>query len=172
MKRYPKTLSSGHNNTVIALSETEVGKMFQDDTRSDIGSEADKMKYANSVNNLIVQFIRLDLLPDNTELLVMERLYPLDYRAVEFEKRELYFDLFETELSQLHKSGFVHRDIKRPSNISGYAFDNVFMTDRGIRLIDVGVSALKSQVGEKIFHKFVEQELNELKEFKTRLASL
>ena len=166
MKRYPKTLSSGHNNTVIALSETEVGKMFQDDTRSDIGSEADKMKYANSVNNLIVQFIRLDLLPDNTELLVMERLYPLDYRAVEFEKRELYFDLFESELSQLHKSGFVHRDIKRPSNISGYAFDNVFMTDRGIRLIDVGVSALKSQVGEKIFHKFVEQELNELKEFK------
>ena len=166
MKRYPKTLSSGHNNTVIALSETEVGKMFQDDTRSDIGSEADKMKYANSVNNLIVQFIRLDLLPDNTELLVMERLYPLDYRAVEFEKRELYFDLFESELSQLHKSGFVHRDIKRPSNISGYAFDNVFMTDKGIRLIDVGVSALKSQVGEKIFHNFVEQELNELKEFK------
>ena len=166
MKRYPKTLSSGHNNTVIALSETEVGKMFQDDTRSDIGSEAEKMKYANSVNNLVVQFIRLDLLPDNTELLVMERLYPLDYRAVEFEKRELYFDLFESELSQLHKSDFVHRDIKRPSNISGYAFDNVFMTDKGIRLIDVGVSALKSQVGEKIFHKFVEQELNELKEFK------
>jgi serine/threonine protein kinase len=165
MKRYPKTLSSGHNNTVIALSETEVGKMFQEDTRSDIGSEADKMKYANSVNDLVVKFIRLDLLPDNTELLVMERLYPMDYRSIEFEKRELFLDLFESELSQLHKNGFVHRDIKRPSNISGFAFDNVFMTDKGIRLIDVGVSALKSQVGEKLFCKFVEQELNELKEF-------
>ncbi len=27
-KRYPRTLSSGANNTVIALSETEVGKLF------------------------------------------------------------------------------------------------------------------------------------------------
>lgn len=43
-KRYPRTLSSGHNNTVIALSETEAAKLFSGDTRSDIGSEAEKMK--------------------------------------------------------------------------------------------------------------------------------
>jgi hypothetical protein len=35
----PKRLSSGANNTVIVLSETEVAKLFTDDTRSDIGSE-------------------------------------------------------------------------------------------------------------------------------------
>ncbi|WKN40475.1 hypothetical protein [Tunicatimonas pelagia] len=46
-KRYPKTLSQGANNTVIALSSTEVAKLFIEDTRSDIGSEAEKMKYAN-----------------------------------------------------------------------------------------------------------------------------
>ena len=88
-KRYPKTLSSGANNTVIAISETEAGKMFTGDTRSDIGSEAEKMKFANKINDLVVKFIRLDLQPDNLELLVMERLYPLDYRAYEFEKRVL-----------------------------------------------------------------------------------
>ena len=58
-KRSPRTLSSGANNTVIALSETEVGKLFTGDTRSDIGSEAEKMKFANAVNGLIVRFVRL-----------------------------------------------------------------------------------------------------------------
>jgi serine/threonine protein kinase len=165
MKRYPKTLSAGNNNTVIALSETEVGKMFLGDTRSDIGSEAEKMKFANSVNNLVCKFIRLELMSDNTELLVMERLFPMDYRSLEFEKRELYFDLFESELRALHKAGFAHRDLKRPSNISGFAFDNIFLTEKGIRLIDVGISAIKTQVGDQLFNKFVELELNDLKEF-------
>jgi hypothetical protein len=90
-KRYPRTLSSGANNTVIALSETEVGKIFTGDTRSDIGSEAEKMKFANSINSLIVGFIRLDELNEDTELLVMERLFPMDFRAYEFEKRNIIF---------------------------------------------------------------------------------
>lgn len=58
--RHPQTLSTGDNNTVIALSETEVGKLFTGDTRSDIGSEAEKMKFANAVNGLVVRFIRLN----------------------------------------------------------------------------------------------------------------
>lgn len=28
-KRYPRTLSSGANNTVVAISETEVGKFYK-----------------------------------------------------------------------------------------------------------------------------------------------
>jgi len=164
-KRYPKTLSSGANNTVIALSENEAGKLFFEDTRSDIGSEAEKMKYANSINNLVVHFLRLDLLPNDTEVLVMERLFPIDFRAYEYEKRQLIFEAFEHEIHQLHKAGFVHRDIRRPSDIKGFSFDNIFLTDTGIRLIDVGISALRNQVGEKLFTKFVEQEIKELKEF-------
>jgi hypothetical protein len=80
-KRYPRTLSSGANNTVIALSETEAGKLFAGDTRSDIGSEAEKMQFANQVNGLVCKFLRLDFLNDETEMLVMERLYPMDIRA-------------------------------------------------------------------------------------------
>ena len=165
-KKYPKTLSAGANNAVIALSETEAGKLFADDTRSDIGSEAEKMQYANKINGLVVKFIRLDLLPDNTEVLVMERLYPIDFRAYEFEKRELLFEVFEDEIKELHTRGFVHRDLKRPSEMKGFAFDNIFLTDKGIRLIDVGISALKNQVGEKLFQKYMEQEAEELKLFR------
>lgn len=160
-------MSTGDNNTVIALSESEAGKLFFENTRTEIGSEAEKMKFANSVNDLVVKFVRLDLLPDDTEVLVMERLYPIDFRAFEFERRQLIFEIFEDELLQLHADGFVHRDIRRPSDMPGFSFDNVFLTDKGIRLIDVGISALKSQVGDKLFDKFVDQEINELKAFKT-----
>ena len=58
--KYPRKLSSGANNTVIVISEIEVGKLYTGDTRSEIGSEANKMKFANAINQLIVQFIRLD----------------------------------------------------------------------------------------------------------------
>jgi serine/threonine protein kinase len=170
-KRYPGTLSIGDNNTVIVLSETEVGKVFTIDTRSDIGSEAEKMKFANSINSLIVGFIRLDELNEDTELLVMERLFPMDFRAYEFEKRELLLDVFEDELHGLHRGGFVHRDLRRPSDMPGERFDNIFLTNRGLRLIDVGISALKPQVGDRLFSRFVEQELKELEIFRAFFLS-
>jgi serine/threonine protein kinase len=167
VRKYPKTLSSGENNTVIALSQTEAGKLFTHDTRSDIGSEAEKMKFAKSINGLVVKFIRLDIEQGtSSDMLVMERLYPLDYRAYEVEKRELWFDVFHDELRHLHNAGFVHRDIKRPSEISGMPYDNVFLTEKGLRLIDLGISALKHVVGNKLFEKYVIEELKELKEFK------
>lgn len=166
-KRYPRQLSAGANNIVIALSETEVAKIYEGDTRSDIGSEAEKLKTANIINDLVVKFIRMDYDDAHSwEMLVMERLYPMDYRSLEFEKRILLFDVFEDELKELHKKGFVHRDLNRPSNIPGDKYDNVFLTDKGLRLIDVGISALKSQVGSKLFEKYIAEELKELEAFK------
>ncbi|HET6399951.1 MAG TPA: hypothetical protein VFH95_00995 [Candidatus Kapabacteria bacterium] len=166
-KYYPKKLSSGNNNTVIALSASECGKLFAGDTRSDIGSEAEKMKFANRVNDLVVKFRRLDYYePAASEMLVMERLYPLDYRGYELEKRELFFDVFADELRALHDAGFVHHDIKRPPTERGEPYDNVFLTERGLRLIDIGISALRSHVGDKLFAHYVAQEHKELMEFK------
>ncbi len=170
-KRYPRTLSTGFNNTVIALSETEAGKIFTGDTRSDIGSEADKMKFANAVNGLVVKFIRLDVFGEEGEVLVMERLFPWDFRAYEFEKRELMLDVFEDELRQLHRAGFVHRDLRRPSDMPGLTFDNILLTPQGLRLIDVGISALKAQVGERLFERFISQEIEELETFRNFFLS-
>jgi len=166
--KYPRKLSSGANNTVIVLTDTEVAKLFVGDTRSEIGSEAEKMQFANKVNNLVVKFIRLDFNEDiNAEMLIMERIHPIDFRAYEVEVRELWLDAFEDELKALHKAGFAHRDLKRPSNIGGLAFDNILLTQSGLRLIDVGISALQSQVGTMIFGKYVENEIKEIAEFRT-----
>lgn len=165
-KRNPKILSSGDNNTVIALTETEVAKLFTGDTRSDIGSEAEKMRYANDINDLVVKFIRLDLMGEDVETLVMERLYPMDFRAFEVEKRELIFDVFEDKLHQLHKAGFAHRDLRRPSDMPGLKYDNIFLTQRGIRLIDVGISAIRDKVGDRLFQRFIKVELEEMEEFR------
>lgn len=166
-RKYPRKLSSGANNTVIVLNENEVAKLFSEDTRSDLGSEAEKMKFANAINDLVVRFISLDYNEElQSEMLVMERIYPIDFRAYEVEIRTLWIDVFERELNQLHQSGFVHRDLKRPSEIQGLAFDNILLTQQGLRLIDVGISALKSQVGNKIFDKQLEIEKNEMQLFR------
>jgi serine/threonine protein kinase len=171
-KYYPNQLSYGANNTVIALSDTEVAKIFTNDTRSDIGSEAEKMKFANTINDLVVKFIRLDFNEaEQWDILVMERIYPIDFRSYEVEKRELWLEVFEDELKQLHKAGFVHRDLSRPSNISGDKFDNILLMPTGLRLIDVGISALKSQVGELLFTKFIQVEMQELESFKQYFLS-
>lgn len=170
--KYPRLLSSGANNKVIALNESEVAKLYVGDTRSDIGSEAEKMKYANTINDLICHFIRLDFDESlQSDMLVMERIYPVDYRAYEIEKRELWADVFFDEINQLHKGGFVHRDIRRPSDIGGETFDNVLLTHKGLRLIDVGISALQTQVGNKLFEKYLEIEKREMEEFKSYFLS-
>ncbi len=156
--KYLGQLSYGANNVIIALNEFEAAKIYEDDTRSDIGSEAQKMKFANAINTLVVKFIRLDTDEEkNCVMLVMERLYPIDFRSMEVEKREVIFSVFENEIRQLHHSGFVHRDLKRPSNISGEPFDNIFLTDKRIRLIDVGISALRTQVGDVFFKNLLKK---------------
>ncbi len=165
--KYPRQLSYGANNAVVALSETEVGKLFTGDTRSDIGSEGEKMRFANQVNDLVVKFIRLDRHEQlNADMLVMERIYPVDFRAHEVERRELWLDVFEDELRQLHQAGFVHRDLLRPAGLPGDRYDNILLTNQGLRLIDVGISVLKHQVGDKFFATYVTTELDELKAFR------
>lgn len=89
-KRYPRQLSRGANNAVIALSETEVGKLFMGDTRSDIGPEAEKTRFANGVIDLVVKFKRREAsLEVRADMLIIERVYPLDFQAYEVERREL-----------------------------------------------------------------------------------
>lgn len=164
--QYPRKLSSGANNIVLALTEKEVAKLYVEDTRSDLGSEAQKMKYANEINGLVCRFIRLDFDEAlKADMLVMERLYPIDYRAYEVEKRQLWLDVFRDQLFALHNAGFVHRNLRCPSHQGGLQFDNVLLTKNGLRLINVGVSCIKEQVGDTIFQKAVGIEQEELLQF-------
>lgn len=164
MNKYPKELSRGNNNVVIALSKTEAGKIFTPESRVEISVEAKNMQYANRVNNLVVKFIRLDIDGDN-QVLVMERLTILDPRTLEKEVRNQMYSIFVDELKLLHKAGFCHRDIRRPSGFGGRYYDNVILTESGIRLIDVGISAIKETAGDILFAKYVESEIKEVEEY-------
>ncbi|WP_170108674.1 hypothetical protein [Spirosoma oryzae] len=46
------------------------------------------------------------------------------------------------------------------------AFDNILLIEQGLRLIDVGISALKAQVGDRIYEKYLEIERDELIQFR------
>ena len=170
MRKYPQQLSVGHNNVVVALSPTEVGKIFTPDSRVEISVEAENMKYANKINNLVVKFSRVDFEGDN-QVLVMERLKIFDFRNFDQESRETMFNSLIERIKELHKRGFVHRDIRRPAAYGGDAYDNIIITEEGFRLIDVGISATRERAGDKLFDQYVKTELKDLEVFKEYLLS-
>ncbi len=122
------------------------------------------MKYANQINDLVVKFIRVDIEGEN-QILIMERLTILEPRSLEKEVRETLFSVFVDELKHLNKEGFCHREIKRPSGYGGHPYDNIILTPTGIRLIDVGISAIKETAGETLFARYTESEMKEVDEF-------
>jgi serine/threonine protein kinase len=162
--KYSKELSRGTNNVVVALNKTEAGKIFTPESRVEISVEAENMRYANSINDLVVNFIRVDIDGEN-QILIMERLNIFEPRSFEIEIRETEYSAFLDKLRELHKKGFVHRDIKGPSGYGGRPFDNVVFTAEGIRLIDVGISAIKEKAGETLFKNYIETELKEAEEY-------
>lgn len=161
-------LSHGANNVVIALSDNEVGKLFEEGNRAELIREAELMQFANSVNDLVVRFLRMEQHRESgNDMLVMQRLYPIDFRAYEIERRQLWLDVFEHELKQLHQAGFVHRDLIRMAERPGLKYDNILLTASGLRLIDVGISTMRGQVEERLFRLMVKKELEELEQFKS-----
>ncbi len=164
MNKYPHELSRGTNNVVIALSKTEVGKIFTPDSRVEVTTEARNMQFANKINDLVALYIRIDIEGDN-QILVIERLNILEPRSFEKEVREVVYSVFIDKLKELHNHGFCHRDIKRPSGFGGRPYDNVILTESGIRLIDTGISAIKDNTNENIFTRYVEAEMKESAEF-------
>lgn len=169
--KYPHELSRGMNNVVIAISLTEAGKIFTPESRVEIAVEKNNMVYANKINDLVVKFIRIEMEGPN-QILVMERLNIFEPRSIEIEIRNAMYNVFVEKLKELHKHGFCHRDIRHHSGFGGRPFDNVVVTDLGIRLIDVGISALKELTGETLFEHYVNAELEEAKEYYNFLMEL
>ncbi|HVF80567.1 MAG TPA: hypothetical protein VM884_01460, partial [Flavisolibacter sp.] len=58
--KYPGKLSSAPTIRSFTFSETEVAKLYTGATCSHTGPEAEKMKFTNSVNDLIATFIHFD----------------------------------------------------------------------------------------------------------------
>ena len=117
----------------MAITITEAGKVFTPDSRVEVTVEARNMQYANRINSLVVKFVRIDIQGDN-QILVMERLIPIEPRGIEVEVRETMYSVLKDQMIELHAHGFCHRDIRRPSGLGGRYFDNVILTESGLRL--------------------------------------
>ena len=157
-------LSEGANGQVVELNSTSCAKIFE---LGEASREADLMQKANSINDLLCKFIRVEITSEySKELLVMERLFPLQYRAITISEREQFFDKFLSELKELHSNGFAHWDVKRPSHVCKSAdrlWDNIILTPQGLRLIDTGNSVL---VDDYDFEDAVSEDLQNAMEFK------
>jgi len=153
-------LSQGENGQVVVVNDKEVAKIFE---LGGSKKEAMLMRTANSINSLVVKLLRVDTIPEySNELMVMERLYPLQYRAISVPERERMFEVFLTQLKELHAAGWAHGDIKRPEWTSEW-WDNIVLTKEGIRLIDTGSSATREDF---YFEGWCERDIAEAMEFK------
>lgn len=146
-------LSSGYNNSVYTLETGEynspvegqwVVKVFEDDDffGPNLEKEYQALIQMGSINSLMVKVWDLTSHPSKKEeLLIMERLVPVQPRAIDKETRLEFLKKFLDELKELHAQGWTHADIKRPSHCcdsDSDKWDNVIPTMEGIRLIDAG----------------------------------
>jgi hypothetical protein len=166
-RRYPHQLAMGSHHYVVALDDATVAKLFFGDAQSDIATEAMAMQYANDINDLVVKWVRTDFAEEwEADILVMERLYAWDYRSYEVGKRQLWLEAFEYELVQLHDAGWVHRDLCSGPGNNLQHFDNILLTQQGLRLVDTGQALLRGLIDDVFFERYAAAELEDLKLFK------
>lgn len=159
----PRQLSSGTEAVVVALSDTEAGKMYQE--AADAAAEAARLEFANGVNGLLVRLIRQDQFESHA-VLVLERLYPMDFRSIEVDKRKALVEVLSDELRELHEAGFVHNHLQREAGFTSGKWDNILLTEGSLRLIDAGRSLLRNETDEATFDAAVVAELQALDLFR------
>jgi len=180
-------ISESIRHRIIAISDTEVGKIIFEpklkfvnmitgeeispspfDIKIDMNDEIKKLVYANSINNLLVQFIRKDKSDQGLDMMVMERLYPIHYKSISNEERIVFFEIFLDQITELHKNGFLHGDIQQPvRGTPEQVFSNIVLTKNGLRLVDTGFSIIKSE--EEDYKKYISikmQDIHEIDNFR------
>ena len=198
METYPFVLQNNTLSTIVALSDTEIGKVVLPNTMKMIDvstgkevnfggedptveAEAIALQYANTINDLMPKFIRTDTWRTESgkdyDMLVMERLYPLDIHHFDLPIRKAMMDLFELEMKQLHDSFFVHGDFMRPTNYYTrnnleWIFQNIVQTEAKIRLIDAGFAIICKKDNIKKFVHIQCQEQREIPCFKEYYLSV
>lgn len=160
-ERYPHEIARGRNSIIFAISSTTVKKIFPFNSRASFSDELVNLNFANSINDLAVKFIDIEL--DNS--IIMERLYPLEYKAFEYEERKVFLDKFIYQLEELHIKGIVHQAINKKYLDAKDCYSSIILTQTGLRLIDFGISSLRSNYPDSIFNKYVEEENEEIKKF-------
>ncbi len=178
-------ISESHYHRIVALSDTEVGKIppinplvFVDvatgkessmlNFKMDIDFEIRRLEYANAINSLMVRFIRKDKFDESTDMLVMERLCPMDFQSLDKHERIPVFEKFITQMDELHRHGFLHGDIEHPiRGTPEFMFNNIILTNNGLRLVDTGFSLIRKEEPDMArFIRLMRGEMLEIMNFK------
>jgi tRNA A-37 threonylcarbamoyl transferase component Bud32 len=117
---------------------------------------------------MLYEIIRKDKFDESTDMLVMERLYPVDFQRMNKQERILAFERFETQLNELHINGFLHGDIEHPiRGTPKFLFNNIILTNSGLRLVDTGFSLIRKDEPDKArFIRLLRGEMLEIMDFK------
>jgi hypothetical protein len=191
-------LTQTDNTIIVALSDTEIGKVilpnnvqFVDaktgkpvdlfgDTMPTLKKEMAALQYANSVNDLMPQFIKTQTWQSENgaeyDMMVMERLYPLPFNHFDVPMRETMMSVFEKKLVELHKNQFVHGDLVRPTNFftrgnKAWMFSNVIQTQNGLRLIDAGFGTICNNKNIDLYVSILMRERLEIEDLKAYYLS-
>jgi serine/threonine protein kinase len=153
-----------NKSAVISIDFQTVGKTIISNSKKVLEVEAEKIKYANEVNELSVKFIGFDIV-NGQNIMLLERIFPLQISALSNKEKSVMFELFFSNMTDLHSNGLVHNDINTTMSHSGSNSNFVFTT-AGIRLLDFENSMLLEDVGEMAFNRMVEQELKAINQIK------
>lgn len=165
-----KLLSKGFNNKVYAVQSGEFGSPLEGDWVAKLFTqnlpywELEALTQMRTVNKLMVKAQGIVSHKDK-ELLIMERLYPVQPRALDKNTRLEYLQKFLQELRELHENGWAHGDIQRPAHVctgDGDQWDNVIPTMWSIRLIDAGIAVNEH---DPLFEEVVTKDLTDFCEF-------
>lgn len=192
MVPYQEILEASSSSIIVALSETELGKVIlpnqlqfvdvntgkvlktPDDEEPNVQHEAAALQYANAINGLMPKFFRLQTWQDNkgdtNDMLVMERLYPLPIHHFDLSTRKKMMEQFGDQLNELHDHLFVHGDLMRPTRYFNrddkpWIFKNIVQTATGLRLIDAGFGKIGNKENLKMVVSIMFREREELKCF-------
>jgi hypothetical protein len=172
-------LLHSNRHIILALSATEVGKIIlpsnliftngitgeviegfgKDPT---VAGESEVLSHVNQLSTLMPKYIRQQVwqAPDGCEhqMMVMERLYPLPFSHFDSETRTKMFDVFESRVWSLHRKGFVHGDIVRPTNYYtrndiDWILGNLVQTETELRLVDAAFGTIYSPDKKEIFRE-------------------
>lgn len=166
-----KLLSQGANGKVYVhpTDSNVVMKWFGVDSNCSAITEYKMLVASNKINSLLVKAVSHDFTLEG-EWLMMERLMPLQYRAIDVPTREVMYEEFVKQVYELHQGkegvkGMAHRDIKRPAHLAPgiTAWDNIILTQEGLRLIDAGNMVNSDDCN---FEDAVADDLKCLEEFK------
>jgi hypothetical protein len=198
MPQNHQILSENHNTIIVALSETEIGKMILPPTfhlvdastgipvdflnvHPTMENEIIAMQYANKINDLMPKFIRQQTWQKDEEtayeMMVMERLYPLPFNHFNEPIRQLMLEIFKLKMKQLHDNKFVHGDFIRPTNYfnrgdKDWMFQNIVQTESGLRLIDAGFAKMRTKENIEDFIGILFREQDEIEYFGAHYLSL